>query len=64
MLAKIKGREKEELLRVAMTSMQTKMVSREAEELAKLVVSAALMSAAAFIVDRHVPPARRLLRGT
>ena len=30
---------------------------------AVLVVSAALMSAAAFIVDRHVPPARRLLRG-
>jgi len=30
---------------------------------AVLVVSAALMSAAALVVDRHVPPARRLLIG-
>ena len=39
---KIEGSEKDELVRVAMTSMQTKIVSREAEELAKLVVNAAL----------------------
>lgn len=39
---KIEGREKDELVRVAMTSMQTKLVSREAEDLAKLVVNAAL----------------------
>lgn len=30
---------------------------------AVLVVSAALMSAAAFVVDRHVPPARRVVAG-
>ena len=30
---------------------------------AVLAVSAVLMSAAAFVVDRHVPPARRLVGG-
>ncbi|HEX9678517.1 thermosome subunit beta [Nitrososphaera sp.] len=39
---RIEGSEKDELVRVAMTAMQTKMVSRESEDLAKLVVSAAL----------------------
>ncbi|MEM2140642.1 thermosome subunit beta [Nitrososphaera sp.] len=39
---KIEGNEKGELSRVAMTSMQTKIVSREAEDLAKIVVNAAL----------------------
>ncbi len=39
---KIEGNEKDELVRIARTSMQTKIVSREAEGLAQIVVSAAL----------------------
>ncbi|MEO9362286.1 MAG: thermosome subunit beta, partial [Nitrososphaera sp.] len=39
---KIEGNEKNELARVARTSMQTKIVSREADDLAAIVVSAAL----------------------
>ncbi|MEO9363034.1 MAG: thermosome subunit beta [Nitrososphaera sp.] len=39
---KIEGNEKDELARVARTSMQTKIVSREADDLAAIVVSAAL----------------------
>jgi thermosome len=39
---KIEGNEKDELARVARTSMQTKIVSREADELAAIVVNAAL----------------------
>jgi thermosome len=39
---KIEGNEKNELIRIARTSMQTKIVSREAEDLAAIVVNAAL----------------------
>jgi len=39
---KIVGNEKDELVRIAKTSMQTKLVSREAGELADIVVTAAL----------------------
>jgi thermosome len=39
---KIEGNEKNELVRIARTSMQTKIVSREAEDLAAIVVNAAL----------------------
>jgi thermosome len=39
---KIEGNEKDELARIARTSMQTKIVSREAEDLAAIVVGAAL----------------------
>src|SRR5690348_1729959 len=39
---KIAGNEKDELIRIARTSMQTKIVSREAGELAAIVVNAAL----------------------
>ncbi len=39
---KIEGNEKDELARIARTSMQTKIVSREADDLAAIVVNAAL----------------------
>src|SRR3989449_10835596 len=39
---KIAGNEKEQLLKIAKTSMQTKLVSKEADQLAELVVNAAL----------------------
>src|SRR5262249_23398575 len=39
---RIEGNEKDQLTRVAKTSMQTKLVSREADELAQIVVSASL----------------------
>src|SRR5438105_3201082 len=39
---KIDGNEKDQLLRIAKTSMQTKLVSREADELAQIVVTSAL----------------------
>src|SRR5919206_1648660 len=39
---KIEGNEKKELTRIAKTSMQTKLVSREADDLAQLVVDAAI----------------------
>jgi archaeal chaperonin len=39
---KIKDNEKEDLIKVAKTSMQTKLVSRESDQLAELVVSACL----------------------
>ncbi|MGI0023567.1 MAG: TCP-1/cpn60 chaperonin family protein, partial [Nitrososphaera sp.] len=39
---KIAGNEKEELVRIARTSMQTKLVSRDAAEISDLVVGAAL----------------------
>ncbi|HET7149727.1 MAG TPA: thermosome subunit beta [Candidatus Nitrosopolaris sp.] len=39
---KIKENDKEDLIKVAKTSMQTKLVSREADEIAELVVSACL----------------------
>src|SRR5574341_1988937 len=42
MAQRIEAGDKDQLVRVAMTAMQTKMVSRESEDLAKLVVSAAL----------------------
>src|SRR6266545_2573747 len=39
---KIAGNEKEQLLKIAKTSMQTKLVSKEADQIAELVVNAAL----------------------
>jgi thermosome len=39
---KITGNEKQELIRIAKTSMQTKLVSREADDLAEIVVTASL----------------------
>src|ERR671936_641908 len=42
---KIEGNEKRELARVAKTAIQTKLVSREADDLAELVVSAATLVA-------------------
>jgi thermosome len=39
---KIEGNEKKELARIAKTSMQTKLVSREADDLAQIVVDAAI----------------------
>src|SRR2546422_8732515 len=39
---RIVGNEKEQLLKIAKTSMQTKLVSKEADQLAELVVNAAL----------------------
>ncbi|HEX2557129.1 MAG TPA: thermosome subunit beta, partial [Nitrososphaera sp.] len=39
---KVAGNEKQELVRIAKTSMQTKLVSREADELAQIVVDASI----------------------
>src|ERR671925_1457202 len=42
---KIDGRDKEQLTRIAKTAMQTKMISREADEVAQIVVNAMLQVA-------------------